>query len=336
MQVKFAHKVIFFLKTRLIGAGKGYTKSMDILDLISNYLNYLRFQKKYSLHTLRSYISDFQQILQWKNFGNLELENEQFGNTYHFRYSVPNKLKVSEDELVKFLKAAITKLPSQKNTTRQRKIAAIKSFLNWLYAERFTERKLSLLFVLPKANPKIPNFLSLDEVLAVLRYLGSPAATKDPKNIYKTALFLLLYGGGLRVSEACNLKTKDVKTNSLRILGKGNKERLVVIPDFVATHLSTIPKNEEYLWGEKPLNTRIAYNYIRSIGQLAGIHKNIHPHALRHSFATHMLADGCDLRILQEALGHSSLQTTQKYLHLDLQHLSEKMDQLSPINKVIK
>jgi site-specific recombinase XerD len=336
MQVKIAQVVIFFLKSGLIAAGKRYTKYMDILDLFSKYLNYLRFQKKYSLHTLRSYISDFQQILQWKNIGYLELVSEQFGHSYHFHYLGPNKIIVSEEDLPKFLKAAITKLPKQKNSSRQRKIATIKSFLNWLYEERFTERKLSLLFVLPKSNQTIPNFLSLDEVLAVLRYLGSPAAQADPKNTFKAAIFLLLYGGGLRVSEACQLKTKDIKSTSLRILGKGNKERLVVIPDFVAKHLAKMPKDKEYLWGDKPLNTRIAYDYIHSIGLLAGIQKSVHPHALRHSFATHMLADGCDLRILQEALGHSSLQTTQKYLHLDLQHLSEKMDKLSPINKVIK
>ncbi len=336
MQVKFAHNVIFFLKSGLIAAGKSYTLCMDILDLISKYLNYLRFQKKYSPHTLRSYISDFQQILQWKNFGNLELKNKQFGEEYLFTYFTSKKLTISEEELPKFFKSQITKLPTSKSSTRQRKVAAIKSYLNWLYQERFTERKLSLLFTLPKAKEKIPNFLSVDEILAILNYLNSPTAKKDLKNANKNTLFLLLYGGGLRVSEACNLKPKDIKSNSIRVLGKGNKERMVALPEFVFKKIGPIDNSKKYIWGDTPLNTRIAYNYIHQVGISACLLKSLHPHALRHSFATHMLADGCDLRVLQEALGHSSLQTTQKYLHLDLQKLSENLDRLSPINKVVK
>jgi site-specific recombinase XerD len=218
--------------------------------------------------------------------------------------------------------------------SRQRKSAAIKSFLNWLYQERYTEKKLSLSFVLPKSKMKIPNFLSVDEILAVLKYLGSQKA--NPQILPKKILFLLLYGGGLRVSEACNIESKHVKDTSVKVLGKGNKERLVVLPLFVVKELKKLNLSQKYIWGEKPLNTRVAYDYIQSIGKSAALNKNIHPHALRHSFATHLLADGADLRILQEALGHSSLQTTQKYIHLDLQQLSEKLEKLNPVNKVIK
>ena len=91
MQVNIAHIVIFFLKSRLIAAGKRYTICMDILDLAAKYLNYLRFQKKYSLHTLRSYLSDLTQILQWKNFGSLELKKQQFGDEYQFLYKGSKK-----------------------------------------------------------------------------------------------------------------------------------------------------------------------------------------------------------------------------------------------------
>lgn len=336
MQVKFAHKVIFFLKSGLIADGERYTICMDILDLIAKYLNYLRFQKKYSPHTLRSYFSDFQQLLQWKNFGTLELKKQQFGDEYQFHYSEPSSLTIPEDKLVMFLKQSITKLPTSKSSTRQRKIAAIKSFLNWLYQEKYIEKKLSLVFVLPKSKQKIPNYISVDEVLSVLRCIKTQETEQDKKLPAKAALFLLLYGGGLRVSEACQIKVKDIKENQIRILGKGNKERMVIIPDFVTPYIKKLDLTHKYIWGEKPLNPRIAYTYITELGKRANLLKNLHPHSLRHSFATHMLADGCDLRILQEALGHSSLQTTQKYLHLDLQTLSEKLDKFSPINKVIK
>ncbi|MCB0349389.1 MAG: tyrosine-type recombinase/integrase, partial [Bdellovibrionales bacterium] len=246
------------------------------------------------------------------------------------------KLELSEADLTKYLKAQITKLPNSKNATRQRKVATIKSFLNWLYQEHYIENKLSLLFVLPKTKDKIPNFLSVDEVLSILRYFNSKEAVADSKTPAKKLLFLLLYGGGIRVSEACNLKPQDIKSNTVRVMGKGNKERIVVLPDFVVQQIGKIDKTHPYIWGDKPLHTRTAYDYIHQTGISANLLKSLHPHALRHSFATHMLADGCDLRVLQEALGHSSLQTTQKYLHLDLQKLSETLDKLSPINKVIK
>lgn len=191
--------------------------------------------------------------------------------------------------------------------------------------------------VTPKMAQKIPHFLSLDETLAILKSLSSPHLTE--KETFCKALFLLLYGGGLRVSEACELQWQNVHLGKreLRILGKGNKQRLISMPLIVQLNLSSLraQHNKTYIWGDKPLNTRTAYNYILQIGKKAGLTKPIHPHALRHSYATHLMNDGADLRVIQELLGHASLVATEKYTHVSMDQLSRTMETFHPLAKKI-
>jgi integrase/recombinase XerC/integrase/recombinase XerD len=177
---------------------------------------------------------------------------------------------------------------------------------------------------------KIPNFISVDEVLSVLQ---SFEKDPEPKDLEKL-LFLLLYGTGLRVSEACNLKWSEVDLDQrvLRIKGKGNKERLVAFPKTVRDILSRMKMDRSDLsvWGKSGLSTRKAYDWIRNRGALAGLMRPIHPHALRHSFATHLLASGANLRSLQELLGHESLQATERYTHLGVDQLARTMENHHP------
>ncbi|MEQ1724112.1 MAG: tyrosine-type recombinase/integrase, partial [Pseudobdellovibrio sp.] len=153
-------------------------------------------------------------------------------------------------------------------------------------------------------------------------------------------LFLLLYGGGLRISEACNLKWSDInfKEKRILILGKGNKERYAVLPSFCMDHLNAMFKKREskntYVFGDNPLNTRTGYEYIRTIGASAGLMKPLHPHSLRHSYATHLLTSGTNLRTLQTLLGHESLQATEKYTHLSVDHLARLIEQTHPLRKI--
>ena len=173
----------------------------------------------------------------------------------------------------------------------------------------------------------------MDEVFSILemfkRERGKAFADRD------RALFFLLYGGGLRVSEACRLRVGDIGWDSrtLRIKGKGGKERLVSLPEKAFENLKILRSGDFYFFGEKPLPVRKAYNIIRSIGQKAGILKPLRPHALRHSFATHMLLGGSSLRVVQELLGHKNLATTQKYTHLDLAYLSKTLEMYHPLRE---
>ncbi|MFM6929486.1 MAG: tyrosine-type recombinase/integrase, partial [Bdellovibrio sp.] len=209
------------------------------------------------------------------------------------------------------------------------------SFFSWAFTEEnLLERDLSLQVICPKVPKKLPHFLSVDEILSVLK-------TFDEKNkvpLKEKVLFLLLYGGGLRISEACNLRWNSVHPEQkiLRVMGKGNKERVVALPSMTIQALKKWKKEnsfDEYVFGEKPLVQRTAYEMVRQSGVRAGLLKPLHPHALRHSFATHLLTSGANLRTLQELLGHESLQATEKYTHLGIDQLARTMEKLHPLGK---
>ncbi|MEK6555665.1 MAG: tyrosine-type recombinase/integrase [Bdellovibrionota bacterium] len=225
--------------------------------------------------------------------------------------------------------------------SRNRKYATLKSFFRWAREEGYLEENFGELLISPKVPQKIPHFISVDEVMSLLKSLDS---RKSKTKIRDRALLLLLYGGGLRVSEACNLKWEqvDLKQRSLTISGKGGKSRKVVLVDIAAQalqkmqfdqgrHQKQSDNHTRYIFGEKPLDTRSAYEIVRQAGAYAGLLKPLHPHALRHSYATHLLSSGTDLRILQELLGHESLTATQKYLHLSLDKLARTMENNHPL-----
>lgn len=219
--------------------------------------------------------------------------------------------------------------------SRNRKIATVKSFFNWLYSERLIDKNYADQLVCPKVPKKIPHFISVDEVISVLQFLNT--STDDDTQIQK-ALFNLLYGGGMRISEACNLRWKDIQLDQRKILviGKGNKERLIIIPETCNDVLKAFrarSKNREFVFGESPLSTRKGYELIRTLGRKVGLMNPLHPHSLRHSFATHMLASGTNLRTLQTMLGHDSLTATEKYTHLNIDTLARIVEVRHPLSK---
>ena len=290
-------------------------------ELCHLFLHFMTYTKRLSEHSLKAYKIDLQELF------NIRLES---------RPKIPSvkiKNKKKLEERIKFL---IEKNSVQhfklSPSSRGRKLAVVRSFIRWLAEQNYIDEDFRHLFRSPKAVSKVPLFLSVDEVFSILEMFKN--TKENIHSLRDRALFFLLYGGGLRVSEACGLKIKDINwlDHSIKIKGKGKKERLVSLPKKSIEALKALKTNSVYLFGSKPLSTRKAYDIIKSIGQKTGILKPLHPHALRHSFATHMLLGGSDLRVLQELLGHKSLTTTQKYTHLDLAHLSQALETCHPLH----
>lgn len=284
---------------------------MRTQEAISKFLKYMEFVQSASPQTLRAYSSDLRQC---------------FGS--------PDKLKYdnfSEKELLAAYREAFQNWKDLSLASRNRKAATLKSFYSWAFGENLLERDLSLQIPSPKVPKKLPHYISVDEVLSVLHSLN-----ESPEYSSHRLLFLLLYGGGLRVSEACSLAWKQVhfQQGYLRIQGKGGKERLVILPKGPLAALKKWQQQQqedEYVFGSSPLNTRTAYDMIKRCGVLGELIKPLHPHALRHSFATHLLSSGANLRTLQELLGHESLRATEKYTHLGIDQLARTLERLHPL-----
>lgn len=219
--------------------------------------------------------------------------------------------------------------------SQNRKLSAVKALISWLFENNYIKSDFRHLYKSPKLSHKAPDFLSVDEIFCILETMKK---SKEKQKTRDICLFYLLYGGGLRVSEACRIKNNDIHwdNGTIEIQGKGGKPRLVSIPDKAFRYIRNFSQNTVWLFGLKPLSPRLAYNIVRKWGERAGLLKSIHPHTLRHSFATHILTGGSDLRALQELLGHKTLAATQKYTHLDLRHLSKTLEKCHPLNRNLK
>ncbi len=211
--------------------------------------------------------------------------------------------------------------------SRNRKHSSLKSFLKWLFQKNLTTTHLQDKIPLPKVPHRLPHYISADEVLHLMSVLQKQNDKTD------FVLALLLYGGGLRVGEVCSLKWNqvDVQYQNLRIKGKGGKERLCTLPLMVWEVLKPMKKTRGLVFSN--MSPRKAYEKIRTGGKKAGLKDPLSPHVLRHSFATHLLQSGSDLRTIQELLGHSSLAATQKYTHLQMSHLEKVLKTHHPLNQ---
>lgn len=295
------------------------TEKFNLSKNIDKYLKYMTFIKSASPLTIKHYCLDLKQAFKLDN-------NSQTFQKFW-----------SEPELMSMVREAFNNWADLSLASRNRKAATLKSFFSWAYSEKLISKNLSLQITCPKVPQKLPRFLSVDEALAVLK-----SFEQHPEVSYREkVLFLLLYGGGLRISEACNLQWTQVQLAQkvLRIKGKGNKERVVALPRLSLEVLQRWQKEcpyNSYVLGESPLNPRTAYEMVRQSGRRAGLLMPLHPHALRHSFATHLLSSGANLRTLQELLGHESLQATEKYTHLGMDQLARTMESLHPLGTGLK
>jgi integrase/recombinase XerC/integrase/recombinase XerD len=290
---------------------------------IDNFLKYKENVGSCSPLTIKAYRNDLKQVF-----------DNKLNNVY------------KTEELWSVARPSVSKWGQLSLASRNRKIATLKSFFGWLFEQKLVDTDYSNQIICPKVPKKIPHFLSVDEVLSVLKFLNGSLKAKNNeqqklKILKAKSLFLLLFGSGLRITEACTLKWNQVRLNDQIILvkGKGSKERYTIIPSFCVQVLKDLKeartsKQDEYVFGAAVLNSRVGYEWIRQLGRDAGLLNNLHPHALRHSYATHLLSSGTNLRVLQNLLGHESLQATERYTHLTVDHLARLVEDTHPLAKL--
>ena len=279
------------------------------MQILSEYLEYLEVEKGLSNNTLDAYRRDLGAFLDFCS----SLEAEEL--TQILRSHINSYIKDLREK-------------EYSSTTVMRKIASLRGFFKWLCANEVCDKNPTLTLEQPKIPRKLPKVLSIQEMETLLR--------EDLSKIEKL-VEELLYGCGLRVSELVSLKTNSIDMNAsyLRCSGKGSKERLVPIGgkakfalqeylvqrDFVVKKYLLDTKNLLIADSGRFLTRQDVYNFIHAQG--VKIHKNISPHTFRHSFATHLLENGADLRVVQELLGHSDVSTTQLYTHISKKRLKE-------------
>ena len=274
--------------------------------LISEFLNYIR-NKNYSENTIISYINDL----------------------YYFHEFIKMDFdKVKYDDVRDYLE--YLNLKKEKSTSVSRKISSLKSFYKFLYKNDYIDKKDYPLVKVtyPKKEKKLPKFLYYNDLLEIIN-----ESSKDKDGIRDRLIIEMLYATGVRVSELVNIKLNDIDFNNKRIIvcGKGNKERIVYYGDYAEEVLNKylkthVRKNNNYLFlnskGEQITDGGIRY-IIDNIMKKLSIKTHVTPHVLRHTFATDMLNNGCDIKIVQELLGHSSLKATEIYTHVTNEHLKE-------------
>ena len=302
-------------------------------EFIEKFINYLGLTKNASEHTIRNYLSDLSQFADF-------LEGSK-----DFLFSEGKGIDVNKvDNLIirSYLGVLYQK---NKKSSIARKLASLRSFFTFLLKEGYLNSNPAKAVSTPKQEKHIPAFLSVDEVF---RLLDAPEQ-RNILNIRNRAILEVLYSCGIRVSELTGLNFEDLDLNSgiIKVTGKGRKERYIPVGNKAVASLKEYLEVREELEnkgkGEAAdiravfLNARGGRLTSRSIGRIidkylipSGILRNISPHCLRHTFATHLLDAGADLRAIQELLGHASLSTTQKYTHISIDKLMEVYDKAHP------
>ena len=266
--------------------------------------NYLNFSLGYSNHTKRAYLGDVKQFL--------SICKKEAG-------------KVKENDIEKFIFCLYNKNISM--STILRKLSALSTFYRFLIETDKVQENPFQLINRPKKEQNLPSFLSVDEVFLLIDRI---------KNERDKTIIELLYSCGLRASELTSLNRKDIQENTVRVKGKGGKERIIPLVDRAERTLNNYLRKREVkgiLFTNrqgKRLTTRSIQNIIKKYG-LSVLFKNISPHTLRHSIATHLLNSGVDIRIIQEFLGHASLKSTERYTHLNLRELINEYEKAHPL-----
>ena len=298
-------------------------------ELIQAFTDYLRGERRVSPHTLRNYLSDLAQFRQFLSVRKLCLDHNEGIDA-----------RKVEIHVVRAFLASLIK--DHKKSSMGRKLAALKSFFRYLVATKRIEKDPLLLIQTPKQEKPLPAFLSVDDVFQLLGGIK----IKKSLDIRDRAILEFFYSTGVRVSELVGLHWADVdfQLEIVRVVGKGLKERIVPFGKVAKDALEAYAAEQRKIWsypckGEAPvfLNNRGQRITTRSVARIVekhlrqvGIQVKMGPHGLRHTFATHLLNSGADLRVIQEMLGHASLSTTQRYTHLNLDQLTAVYDKAHP------
>ena len=290
---------------------------MKMKQLLKKFLDYLSLQKNCSSNTLRGYRRD---IFQFINF---------------LKKNKINSFKsISYQDLLSYL--GYLRNYGYSETTIGRKVASLKSFFKFLSARKIIKSNPVALLSSPKKPDRLPDFLTLEEVEKILNI----PSEKNWQSLRDKAILELLYSTGIRVGELTSLKIGDIDffQELIKVKGKGKKERIVPIGRYalkaLIEYIEKRPNKKEkkvFLnkYG-KPLSERSVERIIDKFSKKAGIGKKITPHTFRHTFATHMLDRGADLRTVQELLGHERITTTQIYTHLTVEKLKEFYNKTHP------
>ena len=271
------------------------------MDYINKYIDYLKYERKLSNNTVLSYQNDLNDL---------------------YLYFNEDIIKVTYKDLVKY----INSLSNLNARSIAHHISVINSFYTYLVNNEYIKDNPSENIKSPKLPKKLPTYLTIDEINNLLNI--NLLTAYDYRN---KAMLELLYATGLRISELINLEFSniDIDNSILRVIGKGSKERLVPFNDSASKYLKLYIdyyRNEilngntsDYLFisnAKKPITRQGFFKIIKAEVKRAGIKKDVSPHVLRHSFATHLLANGADIRVIQELLGHSNIVTTEIYTHV--------------------
>lgn len=279
---------------------------------IADFLAYLGSEKGLSPHTLAAYGRD---LLSYAKFSEGKKPEE-----------------IRPEQIIEYFQTLKNK--GVASSTLCRALVAIKVFFRFLKREKIISHNPTLFLESPKMWQLIPEVLTVEEVSRLLVMPDSQTAI----GVRDRAIFMVMYASGLRVSELCGLNLRDISDDQVRVRGKGNKERVIPIaPAAVAavdeylTRFRTQGDGPLFLSSHGKRMDRVAlWERVKFYGKKAGIQKVISPHTLRHSFATHLLENGADLRVIQEMLGHSNIATTDRYTHISKKHLHEAFERFHP------
>ncbi|MDR3306691.1 MAG: site-specific tyrosine recombinase XerD [Endomicrobium sp.] len=277
----------------------------DNQKLLKDFISYIVVEKGLSKNTVLAYRSDILKFIAFAEEKRIQLENCQHQDITNFLWQA--------------------KLDGLKPKSLYRLVESLRQFYKFLNSEDVIKTNPTLYLSSPRIPENLPDMLTFDEIMLLL----NAVADKDEVDVRNRAMLELLYATGLRVSELINLKFSNInlQDNFLRIIGKGSKERLIPFGEKAKNFINIyLLKRKPYTNSEdnvfisrlgKKLSRVEFWRQLKNISKKAGINKNITPHTLRHSFATHLLAGGADIRFVQEMLGHASIATTQIYTHLD-------------------
>lgn len=281
---------------------------------LEEYLEYLKYQRNYSKYTLINYQNDILEYLEYLKRENLDYREIEYSDIRFYFMYLTDQLKM-------------------KSTSVARKISSLRGFYKYLVNQGKVEHNVFSLITLPKKEKKLPRYFQYNE----LEQLFSVSDLKDPKGQRDQLLLELLYATGVRVGELVEIHLADIhlENETIQVLGKGNKERIVSFGDYAKDALERylrdgrnklLKDKTDYLFLNhlgKPLTTRGVRYILNEMIKKTSLNKKISPHMIRHSFATHLLNEGCDLFTVQQLLGHASVKATQIYTHISTDRLKE-------------
>lgn len=294
------------------------------ISYIKGFEAYLKLEKSLSQNSIEAYIGDVEKLTQYLEYIKTEIS--------------PDKIEPKHlHDFIKWINQLGMSAASQ-----ARVISGIRGFYKYLILENIIKNNPTELLDSPKIGRKLPDVLSIEEIDQLLAAIDlSKSGGERNKAIIET-----IYGCGLRVSELINLKISNISftTGFIKIVGKGNKERMVPIGNSalkqikiysnnVRVHLDIKKGHEDFLFlnrNGRKLTRVMIFTIIKDLTKKIGLKKNIHPHTFRHSFATHLIDGGADLRAVQEMLGHESITTTEIYTHLDREYLRDTIIRFHP------